>query len=126
MGDNGGEVVPTGLTDADKAATAAANEKIVARALSFFSMKKNWFNLYKVLDAIRDDFDGSIEAVKAKNWVPRDEISRFTGTANNHTAARGKARHGFDFGKPVSNPMPLGEAEQLIRTILTRWLESKK
>lgn len=63
---NGGEVVPTGLTHADNAATAAANEKIVNRALSFFSRKKNWFNLYKVLDAIRDDFpEKSIEAVKS-------------------------------------------------------------
>ena len=94
--------------------------------MKFFSMEKNWFNLYKVLDAIRDDFDGSIEAVKAKNWVPRDEISRFTGTANNHTAAGGEARHGFDFGKPVSKPMPLGEAEVLVRSIVVRWLESKK
>lgn len=125
LGDNGGEVVPTVLTDADNAATAAANEKIVDRALNFFSMEKNWFNLYKVLDAITVDLK-SLEAVKAQNWVPQSEIKRFTGTANNHTAAGGEARHGFDFGKPVSNPMTLGEAELLIRTILDRWLESKK
>lgn len=127
LGDNGGEVVPTGLTDADNAATAAANEKIVDRALSFFSMEKNWFNLYKVLDAIRDDFpEKSIEAVKAQNWVPQSEIKRFTGTADNHTAAKGEARHGFDYGKPMPNPMTLGEAKQLIRTILAGWLQTKK
>ena len=127
---NGGEVVPTGLTDADKAATAAAKEEIVARALRFFSKEKNWFNLSKVLDAIGDDLSRDrkrwLEAVKAQNWVPRSEINRFSGTANNHTAGKGEARHGFDYGDPMPNPMTLGEAEQLIRTILAGWLQTKK
>ena len=122
---NGGEVVPTGLTDADNAATAAAKEEIVARALRFFSKEKNWVNLNKVLEAITVDLK-SLEAVKAQNWVPRSEINRFTGTANNHTPAKGEARHGFDYGDPMPNPMTLGEAKQLIRTILARWLQTKK
>jgi hypothetical protein len=92
--------------------------------LQFFSQAKKWVNLYKVLDAISDDL-GSLDAVKKKNWVAAGEIGRFTGTANNHTAAAGEARHGFDYRRGMSNPMTLAEAEELIRTLLRAWLKTK-
>ena len=116
---------PQGPTPGDEAIKAALNEEIVGRALGFFSQVKSWVNLYKVLDAIREDV-GNLEALKARKWVASSEIDRFKGTANNHTAAEGEARHGFDYGNPMSKPMTIQEAEQLIRTLLSRWLASRK
>lgn len=121
----GGSNSTTGPTNFELAMTEASKEEVVVRALKFFSSEKNWFNLYKILDAIRDDFNKSLQDVIDQGWASKDDITRFTGTANNHTAAQGEARHGFDFGKPMSNPMTLGEAEQLIRTMLTSWLSQK-
>jgi hypothetical protein len=111
-------------TQADLAMKAASREEVVSRALQFFSQAKNWVNLYKVLDAMCDDL-GSLDAVKKKNLVAASEIGRFTGTANNHTAAAGEARHGFDYGRGMSNPMTLAEAAELIRTLLREWLKTK-
>jgi hypothetical protein len=109
-GVEGGGETPRGPTDADATMKTATKQEVVRRALQFFSLEKNWSNLYRVLDAIRDDLGGSVEAVKAQGWVPKEEIGRFTGTANNHTAAQGEARHGFDSGESMPNPMTLGEA----------------
>ena len=56
-------------------------------------MEKNWFNLYKVLDAsrrLKGDPKPSFKALKVKKWVSESEIERFLGTANNHTAAQGE------------------------------------
>jgi len=122
--DGGNPTMPRVPTEADAAMQTALNEEVVRRALQFFSLEKSWVNLYKVLDAVKDDM-GTLDAVKAENWVPASEISRFTGTANNHTAAQGDARHGCDYGRPMQHPMSLAEAEHIIRTILVRWLLKK-
>ena len=122
----GDVVAPKGPTPADAAIGAALKEEVVSRALRFFGQTTNWVNLYKVLDAIREDLGGKLKAVEDRGWVAASEIGRFTGTANNHTAASGEARHGFDFkGGPIANPMSLNEAEELIRTLLREWLKSK-
>jgi hypothetical protein len=120
----GGATVGKCSNPAADAVKVAFNEEIVNRALQFFCQAKSWVNLYKVLDAIRDDL-GSLDALNKKNWVAAAEISRFTGTANNHTAAEGEARHGLDYGRPMANPMTLIEAETLMRTLLQKWLTSK-
>ncbi len=119
----GGVAGVKGPTPADQAIKAARKEEVVSRALQFFSQAKNWVNLYKVLDAIREDLGGKLKAVEDRGWVAASEISRFTGTANNHTAAEGEARHGFDYGRAMANPMTLAEADELIRTLLREWLK---
>ena len=122
----GGVAVARGPTEADAAIKAAFTEEVLSRALQFFSLEKNWVNLYKVLDAIEEDM-GSADAVMKKGWVSASEIDRFTGTANNHNAAKGNARHGYVSKRPMKKkPMTLAEAEQLIRTLLTQWLKTKK
>lgn len=124
----GGVAVARGPTEADAAIKAALNKEkeVVSRALQFFSLEKNWVNLYKVLDAIEEDM-GSADPVTKKGWVSASEIDRFTGTANNHNAAKGNARHGYVSKRPMKKkPMTLAEAEQLIRTLLTQWFKSTK
>ena len=51
----GGVAVARGPTEADAAIKAAFTEEVLSRALQFFSLEKNWVNLYKVLDAIEED-----------------------------------------------------------------------
>jgi len=111
------------ITPADNAMAKATQEEVVSRALRFFSKEKNWSNLYKVVDAIREDV-GSLKDVESKGWVPGNEINRFTGTANNYSAVGDDSRHGFAAEKPMRDPMMLSEAVGLIRTLLAKWLES--
>ena len=122
---DGGVADVKGRTPADQAIKAARKEEVVSRVLQFFSQATNWVNLYKVLDAIREDLGGELKAVEHRGWVAANDIGRFTGTANNHTAAAGEARHGFDYGRAMANPMTLAEADEIIRTLLREWLKTK-
>jgi hypothetical protein len=120
----GGEPVPPKPTQADITLNAAVTQEVLSRALGFFSLEKTWGNLYKVLDAIEQDM-GSAKALSDQKWERTSDIKRFTGTANDHNAAKGSARHGFISKRAMANPMSLGEAEQLIRTIMTKWIVTK-
>src|SRR5262249_25797375 len=68
----GGVVAPRGPTPADAAMGVALKEEVVSRALQFFSQEKNWVNLYRVLDAIREDL-GGLKAVENRGWVAAKE-----------------------------------------------------
>jgi hypothetical protein len=87
------------------------------RALYIFgSLPHEWRSLYVVLEVIRgahkdDDF--------LKGWGKR--IDAFKATAGSYRAIGIHARHG-DLGGALQPQMTLQEANDLIRTLLERWI----
>lgn len=100
----------------------AKQDKIVKKVLRFWSTEKiSWFNLYNILDAIKEDISCEVHE---KGWALNYEVNRFTRTANCYAVLGLESRHGRDF-EPPQKPMGLGEAESLIRKISNNWLREK-
>lgn len=98
----------------------------VAEAVRIFgTLKNNWFNLYKIYEIVRDDVGGHNNLINTGWAQNKDDISRFTGTAQRSELIGDEARHSRMKGSPPSNPMSHSEAQALIRTILVKWISSK-
>lgn len=78
-----------------------------------------WDNLYRIYEVIGDDLN---ESVWTRGWITREQIRRFTQTANSRQAIGDVARHGYDKFQPPRNPMSLSEATSLIRILLREWI----
>ena len=106
--------ISTGLLDVD-----------VGRALSLFgSLEPTWNNLYLVFEVIIETVGGQ-DVLNAKGWVPTSDIRRFKQTANSYRAIGRAARHAKLSFQPPSKPMSLKEAYELVRTVLSVWLEER-
>ncbi len=101
----------------------AKGDKAVADALHFFR-ENTWISLYKVYEIIRDDVGGE-EAITTKGWATKKRLKRFTRTAQSRAALGDYARHASKKYTPPAQPMPIPEAESLIRGILLSWFRSK-
>ncbi|MEJ5349443.1 MAG: hypothetical protein WHS46_12240 [Desulfosoma sp.] len=83
----------------------------------------DWVTLYKIFEIVESD------GAPITNWVSKNQVKRFTRTANSPKAVGlEKARHGKE--RPSSSessfkPMSIQEATRLIGIILERWLEQK-
>ena len=107
------------------AAKAASVHAAVGSALRFLGTgPDNWVSLYNVYDVIREDVGGDA-ALKARGWSSRNEVRRFTQTANSLDAAGEGARHGKRAIRSPKHPMSLEEARTLIRLLLKRWIDAK-
>ena len=102
----------------------AKKDKNVAEALSIFgNLENNWANLYKIYEIVLSDVGGKIYQ---SEWVTKDDVNRFTQTAQSVEAVGDNARHynPKKYKRP-ENPMSLPEAKALISTILEKWILSK-
>jgi hypothetical protein len=78
-----------------------------------------WAELYKVHEIVLDNVPGFYQ----RGWVTRDQISTFTASANRSEVSGDLARHARLKGDPPTRTMTLGEARQLIGSLVTRWLD---
>jgi hypothetical protein len=93
----------------------------VRLALHFLNGEESWFDLYKAYEAIRDGSGGE-ERLTEKGWAARNQIRRFSGTANSYAAVGDAARHAQPRWRPPKHPMTLAEADEFVRGLLSRWL----
>lgn len=85
----------------------------------------SWIELYKVFEIIRDAVGGSRQDLYDKGWTTKPQLSAFTGSADHHAVSCiHKARHARQSGEPPKNTMTLDEAQQFIRHLAHRWLDS--
>jgi hypothetical protein len=71
----------------------------------------DWVDLYKIFEIIQND----VGAIHKRGWgLPRDEVGRFTGSAQPH-------RHGVQKEAPHPQPMTLAEAQAFIRRMIHAW-----
>ena len=87
---------------------------LVSEALTYSGRADNWFDLFKLLEVIQTAV-GSRENIWKLGWATRGEITRFAMTAN-HVRHAKKPR--------PAHALHLDQAQDLMRRVLTRWLDS--
>lgn len=96
------------------------------KALEFFALTcesesyKGWSNLYKTFEVVRHDVGGTSKLLR-RLGLTRDEVSRFTHTANDPDVLGHSARHAVNPGGGATNPMKYSEAVAFVATLLNRW-----
>jgi len=104
--------------------TAALKSPQMARALRLYgSPPLDWKNLYCVYEII-EHASGGEKGLVQKDWAARNQIERFTRTANHPGAAGYGARHGVQSADPPSNPMTISEAIEFVGSLLRRSLSA--
>lgn len=103
--------------------TKLKNER-VTNALRVLGLEvdPSWTCLFKVLELIEQDVGGT-QGITRRKWTSRSQLSRFTASANSWNASGLEARHAQDW-QPPSNAMPIAEARQFIRELVSQWLTS--
>jgi hypothetical protein len=118
VGEAGPAPPPAGSRDEDKWMELAVQDDKVAKVLRWWGNKPHdWFNLYKVFEILQDK-------VTQNQWASRNEVGRFTRTANHEQAAGEGARHARSRTVPPARPMTLSEADAFVERLVVEWLRS--
>lgn len=80
-----------------------------------------WYDLYKVYEVMRSS--RKLTLARQAAGFSKDEMSRFTRTANHPGASGAAARHARDSSEPPENPMTLQEGDVFIRQVIRAWLD---
>jgi hypothetical protein len=88
-----------------------------------------FFDLYKVLEIVRDHGSkpgsGKVAALIERGWVSQDEIAAFFAAADRSDVSGDQARHARPRGRRTpSRKMTLAEAQEVITRLVVRWLDS--
>ncbi len=91
----------------------------------FGAVGRNWVELYKVYEVVREDL-GDAGAVKKVLKIADDQLGSFTNSANDRRISGRDARHAKSFSDSLKYPpMSFAEAERFIRDMLNAWLREK-
>jgi hypothetical protein len=100
---------------------ARDNARFRLAQVVYGALEHTWANLYKVLDVMRLAH-GGLNNLKAKNYVPPQDIEHFKATANSHAAIGLDSRHVLEDG--VKEPlMTVPEAQEMFRKLFQGWIE---
>ena len=100
-----------------------AKDEHLRLALHFLNADLSWFNLWKSFETIRDANHGA-RGLVTNGWTSDADIDRFRETANTYSAVGDDARHAVLGKAPPPNPMTLEGAEDYVRGLLSRWVDS--
>jgi hypothetical protein len=105
---------PPQPTDAQRWAILAADDDLLADALTYFGRGDDWFDIYKALECLFFRFaDGKEYKFLELGWADKSEIELLKWTANSE-------RHSGHKLKPPPNPMPRARARELLGTLIDR------
>jgi hypothetical protein len=114
---------PTQPTSVEEWVTLANTDQKAAKTLRLLGTREqSWAELYKLYEIVHSDVGNK---VFENGWATRNKIKLFTHTANSAGAVGDDARHAKEDSAPPPSPMPLLEAQTLIRRLVMRWLRSK-
>jgi hypothetical protein len=103
----------------------AEKDSSAARALTLYGgLAHNFRNLYMVLEIVVKDIGGENRLIN-KGWAKKNEIKLFKQTSSTVPIAD-QARHAPGTYREPVKPMPMDDAESLIKNILENWLQSKR
>lgn len=127
IGPDGKELVENkGPTEDQVTLQLAAKDEHLRRALLIYgTLKHDWVNLYKTLEAIEDG-NGGEKGLIAKNFVPGKDIKNFKDTANSWRAIELEARHATT---KIGSPEPkitLAQAQEMFRKLFQSWIQELK
>ncbi len=110
-------------TNVEEWVALANTDQKAAKALRLLGTREqSWTELYKLYEIVHSDVGNK---VFENGWATRNKIRLFTHTANSAGAVGDDARHAKEELAPPPSPMPLLEAQTLIRRLVMRWLRSK-
>lgn len=96
----------------------------VQEAFALFGVENlNWVICYKIFEIISDDLGGEKAFLKNFN-ISKDELNRFTQTAQPHRHAKNSNAHSK--WKGPEKPMSFSEAKSFVKRILTDWLKKQE
>ena len=88
----------------------------------------DWFDLYKIYEIVGDQVAGGPKgrekALAATGWVTPGDLDAFKASANHQGASGDAARHARQSGPPPKRTMTIEDAQQMIRVLVSRWLDS--
>jgi hypothetical protein len=103
--------------------TLARKDPAVTKALRLRDAGElSWVDLCRLYEVIEGDVGRRMHDL---GWATRNELERFTRTANSVGAVGDQARHGKDRSPPPPQPMSLSHARELIDRLLRSWLALK-
>jgi len=106
----------------------ASGDRKVEDALYFFHEETTWWTLRKVYEIIEDDF-GQPNKMEKHGWADENLIKSFKASANDPRLSGRAAVHAptaRHLQRPwFYDPIPLSEAEDVIRNIIRNWLQWK-
>lgn len=101
----------------------ARGDEAVSRALRAFAQERvRWGDLYHAFEIVEASVGSRMYD---EGWITRRDANLFTWTANSPAVVGEEARHGQQRNDPPANPMPEEDAQRVIRTLVTHWLEWK-
>jgi len=120
---NGSAEIGSSSSGVESSLDLAESHEVVPEALHFFR-EDTWFGLYKVYEIVSEDVGGHRMIVR-NGWATKQELNRFSQTAQSKAALGDFARHAASRYKPPSQPMTFEEARALVRRFVLGWLTSK-
>ena len=122
---DGAEPAPPAPSIPQRRLAIAAEDDLLADALTYFGRGDDWFDTYKALECLELKFGGErkgqVERFRRLGWVDPDKIELLRWTANSGRHARKK----FD---PPPDPMERTEAREVLCVKFCKgghgWLES--
>lgn len=94
-----------------------------ARVLRLLGNELDWIAIYKIIEIVTAGCGGD-DGVAGRGWASKAKLKLLKHTANSVGAVGDDARHGTDNSTPPRNPMPIGTARTLTRTLAEKWLDS--
>ena len=107
---------PPGPSNPQRLLSIAAEDDLLADALTYFGRGDDWFDIYKGLECLVERFGGGDpDKFCARGWADPDQITRLIRTANTYRHARGKPGP-----RPQPSPMERTEARGLLAKLMAR------
>jgi hypothetical protein len=126
IGPDGKLIENKGPTDDQVTLQLAAKNEYLRRAqIIYGTLKHDWGNLYKVLEAMEDGHGGEAGLI-AKHFVADSNIKNFKATANSFRALGLESRHGTTTAGIPEPKMTLKEAEEMFRKLFQGWRQDLK
>jgi hypothetical protein len=100
-------------------ARTMARAKVAEAVRLFHARRDDWTQLCNVIQMVRNDLGTDIP----RTWVSHTKLELLEWTAQFRQTAGDTARHAKDNGAPPEKPMPLPDAQNIVRQILIRRLQ---
>ncbi len=97
----------------------------IAKVLRLLNKPMDWTNLYRILEVIKKDIEERKRRIEDLPGYDKAEVERFTMSANHHLISGDESRHGHTKGTPRRDPITLRDAQELIKGLVTNWLNEK-
>ncbi len=97
---------------------------MVAQAFRLFNQDLDWVNLYRIFEVIKADMNGEAKIVQSR-LTTHAQLNSFRASANHPDVSGDLSRHAVSSGSVPTSTMSLTQAQRFIKTLLTRWLNTK-